>query len=921
MPETLEKLRPDRDLQCYFFRPSAIAAFSNTSASGFTVSGTWREQFDWAVVEWNRDNVFEHPALRNLPDGDLSGLVLTYEETRTNCIPIDSNLYPTVDWPTLRVWAGDNGSEQIYYVPLYDPALATPIEGSFQCAYADFTLSGTATGGDYIGLAFLTEHHTYQLYGSDSLASAAQAVTDSINAFSSLLKAQRTGTTIRVFYTGGTSIEASTAGANGNRFGLYSYTSGSGSMSWDAVYKTFANGTSPVKWRIQIDFSNLHDRDTVLIPTNKIRKLRWTYAADLQADAFARGEFQVVVSNWTVTGTGRAYQVAGPQSRRFEENDPAVTFTGSWSTERGNYSGGMLRRTTSPGDSVSCMYTASGTHQLYLGTRYTAVGATASITVDGVVLPSLQLSLPGEDVLVRWPLGQYGAGSHTVVATHSGAPGSELFLDFFEAAVPGDELPVYPAESRMTLATDWDTDHSLAIAPERTAWLIDTLGFHGRHNYYVGALWFYELVRDGHQYASATVTFSGTPDASSIVTLRIGRDDQPSSSDVVLDKLVHVGLDTGRLAEVFALEINRGYTAIRAAASGGTLTIYARQMGVEGNHVTIAASTTGSNLTITVSGSQLAGGVDGQWITDVAATPRINRACRDWSRSFLSALHAAGIDAVAAFSTELQHGDTSLTAGIVQRGPSGDPILLPTPAVQTNFSPASLDFWKQVHADMAGIQAEAGLQPYLQFGEVQWWYLPNDGLSTAFSGMPFYDAWTSAEFQTRYGRALPVFTTNTADPAAYPDEVAFLASLIGEFTGAIVAYVRSSYSTARFEVLYPTDVNQTAFNRAINYPASAWTPAALDNLKTESFGFTYNRNLDQSEATIDFGVALGFPAAQRSHLVGIGDATAPWLKEARMAQGKGFESVVLFALDQFCLIGHAAPLPQLARRSARFGAR
>ena len=58
MPETIEKLRPDRDLQCFFFRPSAIAALSNTSPGGFTVSGTWRQQFDWTVIEWNRDNVY-----------------------------------------------------------------------------------------------------------------------------------------------------------------------------------------------------------------------------------------------------------------------------------------------------------------------------------------------------------------------------------------------------------------------------------------------------------------------------------------------------------------------------------------------------------------------------------------------------------------------------------------------------------------------------------------------------------------------------------------------------------------------------------------------------------------------------------------------------------------------------------------------
>ena len=62
MPETIEKLSPHRDLQCYFFDQSAIAALSETSPDGFTLSGTWRQQFDWAVVEWNRDNVYEHPA-------------------------------------------------------------------------------------------------------------------------------------------------------------------------------------------------------------------------------------------------------------------------------------------------------------------------------------------------------------------------------------------------------------------------------------------------------------------------------------------------------------------------------------------------------------------------------------------------------------------------------------------------------------------------------------------------------------------------------------------------------------------------------------------------------------------------------------------------------------------------------------------
>ena len=117
---------------------------------------------------------------------------------------------------------------------------------------------------------------------------------------------------------------------------------------------------------------------------------------------------------------------------------------------------------------------------------------------------------------------------------------------------------------------------------------------------------------------------------------------------------------------------------------------------------------------------------------------------RDWTRSFLTALHGYGIDAACAFSTELKHGDPSPDAGIAQRDSDNNPIVLPTPAIQTNFSPTSLAFWKQVYADCAGIIEDAGLTPFLQFGEEQWWYFVDDGTAdpaATFASMPFYDAW------------------------------------------------------------------------------------------------------------------------------------------------------------------------------------
>ncbi len=891
---------------------------SGATENGFTVSGTWRQQFDWAVVEWNRDNVFEHPAFRYLPDGDLSGLQLSYEETRTNCIGMDSDLYPVVDWPSLRIWATpDEGAEDVYYVNLRDHA--TPIAGAYHTAYADFTLQGTATGGNIIGIEFLGQHHTYTLYGADTLATAAQAIVDSVNAFSPVMRATLIGSTIRLYFagsSGGTKSELadSKSGTNGNRVGAYTYASAGSTLSWDIDWANLAHGTSPTKWRVSLNFDGLKDNQTTprTIPTNRIRKLRWTYSTALQDQPFARSEFAVVVSNWNVTGSGRSQLVAGFGSRRIQSDDRSIAYTASWTKSAGNFSGGNIHLTHASGAAAQAVYRTNQTHSLYLGTRLIPNGGKVDVTVDGALALTQDLALAGEDVLVRRLVGTYGAGTHAVSVAYAGPDGRDLYFDFLEIANPSSELPVPKAEAKITLATDWDTDHSISLPAERTAWMVKSLGFHGRANHYVGALWFYELVRAGHEYASAAVAFSGAPTPSQSISLTIGRSDGPTTT--TLSHLIHAGDTSATIARAFAIEINGGYTAIRASVSGSELTIWSRTMGADGNRLTLQGSSTDPAFIVTVPSNSFGGGIDGDWRTDTSASPALNRAARDWSQAYFAALHGYGIDCAAAFSMELQHADPGIAAGLAQRGPAGDPILLPTPAVQTNFSPTSRNFWKRVYADMAALQSAAGHIPYLQFGEVQWWYFPTDGLGGMYSGMPFYDEWTKAEFASRYGRPLTTFTTNSSDPTEHSVDCSFLAQCISDFTTTIIGFVRETNSNARFEVLYPTDVNQTAFNQAINFAAGAWTAANLACLKTESFGFTLNRDLKASATTIGFGPEHGFSRSARSHLVGIGDATTGWRKEVRMAIGAGFESVVLFALDQFCLIGYEVPLKPGMRR-------
>lgn len=925
MPEYIERLRPDRDLQCYFERPSAIAALSYATPTSYKVSGTWRQQFDWCVVEWNQHNVYEHPAFRNLPDGDFTGYTLTYEESRENCHLMDSDFFPTVDWPFLRIWTrtlGPNSADQLYKIRLRDHAV--PIEGTWVAPAAELELQGTITSGDYVGISFLDEQYNYQVTGSDTLTTALDNLAGIITDFSDRLEATRSGNTLRVeFVSHGPGITYPETGFNGNRMGIYGFVSGARTESWTPEWTYFSGGLSPAKWRVTLPFGTMKDINGVVVPVTNIRKMRWTYGAQMQGSAdYQRSEFLVTVTNWAVDAPSRIFRIAGPGSRRIEDHSDAVTYSGgTWGVGQGNFSDGTIRFATAQGARLSVSYTCPQAHTLYIGTRYAFNGAGMSAKVDGVTRLEENLRIPGEDTLCRLPLGQFAAGVHTVTAEHMGPNNPNdpayFYFDFLEIAIESTEIPSFPRAPKITPATDWDTDHSIALAPERTAWMMNHLGYTARANHYVGALWHYEMVRKGHVYASATVTFTGTPvwASGNVTTITIGNINYPDL--VVLQHLHRVGDTLETVVKAFEFRLNSGYNSIHAVADGNVLRISARAMGLEGNDFTVTASTAQPDgFTAVASGPRLTGGVNGEWRTDLTCVPRLNRAVRDWSHAFYLALKSYNIDVVAAFSMELQHGDPDEDAGIAQRYYNGWPVRLLTPALQTNFSPISTAFWAQVYLDMAVIMADAGITPYLQFGEVQWWYFPAGTPGGGTTGMTFYDQYTMDEFQRRYGRPMGAILSDFDNPLQFPEEVEFLPTLIGEFTDNVIAFVKAVYPSAKFEVLYPTDVNNTPLNRLINYPANHWTPAKLDNLKTESFTFTFTRDLDNARMTVDYGATRGFARSARSFLVGINDPTNQWLKEVEFALAENLESIVMFALDQYCLVGYETPLPAAMRRGA-----
>ncbi len=894
--ETFQKLRPDQDLQVYFEQPSAIAALSEATATSFKLTGEWRQQSDWCVVEWTRDNPVDHPLWRNFPDGNLSGITLQYDEQRTNAIPMDSSLYPTVEWDQLRVWTEHAGIASFHRVQLLPHAQA--LTGAYTPAICTFTLTGTPAAGDIVGLSWHTEHRTYETYANETPETVVQALANAFNAFPGGIEATASGATLELRYIGFPSTPGYRhPGANGNRVGVYSYVKGSGSLAWDKTFAVMSGGTSPTSWRVTLPFATLSDINGNAIDWQHVRKLRWTYAAPLSYADFERLEFAVSVENWSVTGTGTEYRFAGTGSRRIEDSDIAPAYAGTWSHAKGNYSGGTIHWSSEDNASVTIHYFHPSAHELYLGSRTHAAGGAVGVTVNSGPPQTLHFHVAGEDNLVRRFVQAMPAGHHEVHIAKA-ADGSTFYFDFLEIAHPETAFPALPGNSQLSLSTDWDTDHSLSIPPERTVALLRRLGFRGRVNHYVGAMWFYQLRNQGYTHAEATVTFSGEPVFGATTELHVGNVDYGPAFDTVFTHLNRAGDTAESIALAFALRINDGSTAVRAEADGTTLRVLSRRLGTEGNKITVSATPSSGGFHASASGSQLEGGANGAWRTDIQASPKLNRAMRDWHRAFFAALAQENIDCVTAYSTELRHGDRSVSEGIAQRYWDQSAVELNTPALQTNFSAKSLVFWREIHAESAQLMADGGLVPYLQLGEVQYWYFPNS------SGMPFYDEDATAAFLTQYGRPMARIADEFQDPADYTDELQFLRDRLGVFSEGIFSYVKTLHPNARFEVLYPPDVNDSPIGKAVNYPATAWSTANLDCLKTESFIFTLSSNLNKSKETIATSALKGFPKAKRAHLVGISDYSSSWRKELAHALDESLESVTLFALDQFCLIGY-----------------
>ena len=144
MSTQLSKLQPNRTIALRGFDSlGGSAALHNATENSFTVSGTFRDSADFAVLLlWDADNFYEHPRLRYLPDFNFSGATLEFDVLYTPGLqPLDSPKSNWIDWATLD------------YIPTDGPPGKLRIwdncrlkSGNFTPASGTFHLQSTADG-------------------------------------------------------------------------------------------------------------------------------------------------------------------------------------------------------------------------------------------------------------------------------------------------------------------------------------------------------------------------------------------------------------------------------------------------------------------------------------------------------------------------------------------------------------------------------------------------------------------------------------------------------------------------------------------------------------------------------------------------------------------------------------------------------
>lgn len=711
------------------------------------------------------------------------------------------------------------------------------------------------------------------------------------------LRAEADGTTLR--------IRTAEGGYDANFLRMYAVSKNARLTTAEPEVR-FQGGTSTAVLRVRLDFAALG------VP--QIRRMWLTLAPRLASGAdFEPAEWTATFSNWTVTGPEdvRRLRVAGPGSVLVESVDASCEYQGTWPLETGFYPGGVARAAREAGASVTVRYRCAHAHDLWVWTSLAAERGVVAVEIDGRPYGTFSAALEtAGEVPARRLLAQgLAPGEHAVRLT--ALDSAPFYFAGMEAAVESDVPDPLPAQSWMTPALDYSTDHAYKLPPSRILWNLRQLGCTGELNEYIGIFWWNRRRRAGGWLPEAAVDFSGQFAPGDGVFVRIGRE--------VIGKTVLHNEAPEVVARHFEMIVNATSVGLWARSEGARLVLRARSAAPAyefeiGAWVERAQGSTG---TAAVSGS-IRGGVMGRWEVDVDAPLTLNPGARAWHEDLYRLCAAEGRPVTTAFSMELVEPPAMLAA----RFPDGTPVVTDMGfggfrSTHCSFTSAMLSFHKKAFTEAAGLMAAAGLAPRLQMGEFTWWYFTNFSEANPDGGMAYYDSETRAAALAALGRELHVFRSPDDDPLIHGgSDAVFLRNRLRDYASALAAHVRGAFPEAELEVLFPYDVNHPfpagvhqlggRLNHFVNLPPE-WRSketCPFDRFKVEALDFSaWSRNLDLARGSLEFAASLEWPRPSLRAMIALFRGGSPWKKEVVLAGQLGFGGVSLWAFDHVCLYG------------------
>jgi len=726
------------------------------------------------------------------------------------------------------------------------------------------------------------------------------------------LRAEADGSTLRL-----TTVEG---GYDANFVAMYAVSKNSRlTVAQESV--KFSGGTSSAVLRVALDFAALG------VPA--IRKM-WLTLAPRLADGkdYEGEEWTASFSNWEVTGPEAVkwLKVGGPDSVRTMALDPECTYGGAWLMENGFFLDNTAKVARQADATAVVRYHCSKPHDLWVWTSLYGDRGAVTVEVDGTVTAPLNTRLETDEAVItrrKVAAGLMGGDHILRLTSMSGDP---FYFVAAEAAVAGD-VPDAPVDQTFaTPALDYSTDHTYKLPPARILWILDNLGCRGPLNEYIGIFWWNERKRVNEVIPELRLEFEGEFGAGDQVFVSIGG--QACGKSVLLAETAE------QIARHFGMIVNATLVGVWARVEGRELVLRARSAAAAYQYQVEASVIRGGESTGTVTGSGvLGGGAMGTWEVDPEAPRILNAGARAWHLDLYQLCAASGRQVTTAFSMELVNPPAAFAA----RYPDGAAVVTDMGfgglrSTHCAFSADMLEFQKRAYLETAELMAAAGLTPDLQCGEFTWWYFTNQSSGNPHGGMAYYDAETAAGAQAQLGRALHVFRHPDDDPGVNGGaDATFLRVRLRDYAGALIARVRSSYPSARFEILFAYDVNHPVpsgvhqlggrLNRFVNLPPEWGTkvPAGFSRFKIEALDYgVWSRNLDLALTCLDFPLALGWPADSVRAMIGAFRGGYPWLREVQYAQDLGLENVSLWAFDHVCLFAYEAG-EQGAGRADRLG--